>query len=258
MFDAHCHLDLRHHEAHADWQKAQQKGLIGAILAGVNPLGWKDQEQLCAQYDGLKRTVGLHPWHVAQITENELPSQLDDLSQALVRGSSIVGIGETGLDRSQGLQRRGPLQFDLQVRAFEAQIHLAIVESLPLVLHVVRAQGRALEIIQTLGPVPKGGMVHSFSGSAESARNWLDLGFHISIPPRVRQSQAKRIQEVVKMVPLNRLLLETDSPDQAASPADLLSILEAVAHLRNTSVECIKTATTDNTHRLFGLIPITE
>jgi len=257
MLDAHCHLDLQTEEAQAVWSRAQACGVEHAIMAGVSPQGWAAQRVLCTQLPGVTRCAGLHPWTVARAKPGDVSDWLACLQHEVSRGgSALVGIGEMGLDRSPRLRREGRLQFDLQIEAFRAQLSLARSHSLPVVLHVVHAHGAALEIVGSDGLPSAGGMVHSFSGSAEVARDWLALGMHLSISPQVCRPQAHRLRNIVAEIPPDRLLVETDSPDQTAEPGDLLRVIQTLAALRGESPDALSDQTARNARRLFRLSPI--
>jgi TatD DNase family protein len=253
MVDSHCHLDLQA-EAAESWERARRAGLSQAILAGVDSEGWRNQSQLCAGQIGLSRTAGLHPWTVAGMPADQLEEHLEALRKELDHtGSDLVGLGELGLDRSRRLEQDTGLQFELQIHAFRAQLELARDRELPLVLHIVRAHGLALEIVEEIGIAPSGGMVHSFSGSAEIAKRWMDHGLYISISPQVQSERARRLRALVAGLPEERLLVETDSPDQCAEPGDLHRVIEAVADLRGERPEDSAARTASNARRLFGL-----
>ena len=257
MLDALCHLDLIQEPVAPILHRAQEAGIKHVILAGVEPQGWRRQQALCERYGALYRTIGLHPWAVIRSSPRELDSALELLEVALSKASTkIVGLGETGLDRSPRLGTGTALKFDAQCRAFRRQLLIAKEHELPLVLHVVRAHGVALEMVREFAPFPKGGMVHSFRGSPELARQWMRQGFDISISPKVINPNAKRLHLTVSTIPSDRLLIETDSPDQLKEPAQLQSVLDAVAEARNSHPNEIAAQTTHNAHRLFGLGPI--
>ena len=257
MFDAHCHLDLSEDTASEDWLSAHQRGVRQAVLAGVDSAGWQRQALLCRKHACLVRTAGLHPWAVARMTAEELKTSLEALTAELeLKDAQLVGVGELGLDRSHQLKQAGGLQYAQQIQAFEAQAALALELQLPVVLHVVRSQGHALDLMRSLGSFPAGGMVHAFSGSKECAEAWLKQGFHISIHPQICSPRAQRVRSVAQMIPSDRLLVETDSPDQAPSPANLIDVIRAVASARSQTPDFIAKITADNARRLFGLSSI--
>ena len=165
-----------------------------------------------------------------------------------------VAVGECGLDYYvEGLDR------DRQHSLFEAQLGLARDHDLPVIVHARRAVDPVIAAIRTAGGLR--GVVHSFSGSPEQARQLWDLGFLVGLGGPVTYERAKRLRRLVARMPLEFLLLETDSPDQPDAgwrgqrnePARLTQVLETIATLRDEAPEAIAAATTANAWRLFGL-----
>ena len=138
---------------------------------------------------------------------------------------------------------------------------MARQRNLPVVLHVVRAHGVALEIVSSDGLPRAGGMVHAFGGSAEVASQWVRLGMHISFSTAVARPQSRRLRAACQVVPPDRLLAETDSPDQSPSPdghgvnepANLPKAIAALAAARDVTAEEIAALTASNARHLFGL-----
>jgi TatD DNase family protein len=167
-----------------------------------------------------------------------------------------VAIGETGLD---GVGERRARLADQEV-VFRAQLALARERRLPLMLHILDAHGRAFEILRGDG-VPSGGVIHSYSGSAEMARDYLALGLSLSFAGSVTHPGAKRARAAAAVVPRDRLLVETDAPDQTPAPhrpglnepAYLGTIVSALAAARGEPAEEVARGTEGNARRLFGV-----
>ena len=165
-----------------------------------------------------------------------------------------VAVGECGLDFYVP-----DLDVDTQRTYFERQLALAREYDLPVILHARRALDDVTAAIRRAGNLR--GVVHSFSGSPEQAQQLWKLGFHIGIGGPVTYERAHRLREIVATMPIEHLLLETDSPDQPLcghqghrnEPARLLDVCQAIAKLRGTESEEIANATTRNCERLFGL-----
>jgi TatD DNase family protein len=149
----------------------------------------------------------------------------------------------------------------LQERAFRAQLALARELDLPLVLHILGTHAESLRILKADGVPRAGGVVHSYSGSAELVRDYVGLGLHISFAGPVTSPQARRVHAAARAVPAERLLAETDAPDQTpparrpaqCEPAFLPDIVDALAQLRGESRQTLARTTMDNARRLFAL-----
>src|SRR5690606_26339031 len=174
---------------------------------------------------------------------------LDDLA-ADARRLGAVAIGELGWDARGGPPR------DAQDRAVDAQLAVAKELRLPVVLHVVGAHGHALERLARFAPLE--GVVHAYSGSAALVARYVELGLHLGIGPSVLRHAARRPLEAARAVPAERLLLETDAPDQhppdreRGEPADVVLVARAVAAARGESLEAIAALTYANASALFG------
>lgn len=261
--DGHCHLDLLPPaEIPAVLARARAAGVAQLILAGVDPAGWEAQRGLAAAHSGLFRTAGLHPWaavaRAAGVSADTSPldADLEALTSTLMQAPRPVAIGELGLDHL-----RTPMAGRVvEEAAFRAQLALARALDLPVVLHVVQAHGRALEILRADGLPRRGGVVHGFSGSAEVALAYVRLGLHVGIGFVVHRTHAKKVKAAVAALPLGRIILETDAPAEAppgaegaSEPAHLVGIAEAVAALRGAQAEALLDASSENARALYQL-----
>jgi TatD DNase family protein len=181
------------------------------------------------------------------------PRDLDDLRSWLER-ERPVAVGECGLDYFVD-----GLDAETQQRYFDAQLRLAREFDLPVIVHARRAVDAVIASIRRVGGLR--GVVHSFGGSAEQARQLWSLGFHLGIGGPVTYDRANRLRNLVREMALDQLLLETDSPDQPNAsrrgarnePAFLVEVLDVVAGLREIPRAALAAATTANAERLFGL-----
>ncbi len=147
----------------------------------------------------------------------------------------------------------------LQAQLFRRQIALSVEHALPLVLHVLRAHPQALAVLSSVELPERRGVLHSCSASAELLREYLALGFSVSFSGAVANPTARRIHAAARAVPLDRLLVETDAPDQTPvslrparnEPAFLVEIVRALAQIRGESEDVLARATSDNARRLF-------
>ena len=266
MFDSHCHLhDPRVADPVKLLDEAYTAGVARLLLAGVEAVGWTAQAQLVSgssQFPALYSSYGLHPQIVAALDDAAIAAQLALLEQRLAARNSlerVVALGEIGLDLVD--DRRASL--DRQIEAFSAQLCLAKQFELPVCLHILRAHGEALKVLRSVGLPTQGGVVHSYSGSPELVPEYLELGLHLSFAGAVTWPNARRAVQSCKATPTERLLVETDSPDQTPEPhrptqnrpAFLIAIIEQVAQIRGQAPAAIAQVTDENACRLFGIKP---
>ena len=229
LIDTHCHLDLetlslRLAMVVAD---AHLAGVTHFVVPGVHPDGWERMACLAREQECIFPAFGIHPMH-ADVADDGNLSRLAALS------SSGVAIGEIGLDPSYAV----PLE--CQERAFRKQLRLAVSLGLPVLIHCRRAFQQTLQILQEEGAQRVGGIMHAFSGSSEMAREFIRLGFAISISGMVTRDNSVRLARVAGELPLEALVLETDAPDmtpqryrgQTNQPAYLMETLHAVARIK--------------------------
>ena len=182
MIDSHCHLDDPRFDADrsAVIDAAVAAGVERMIVAGVSPERWRAQSELARTHaPRVACTYGVHPWAAAAATDAEAAGMAEDLERALSDTSlhPPCGVGELGLDRSPRVPR-GSL--DRQARVLRDQLAIARERDLPVVLHVVGAQDRALRILERDGLPAAGGVAHAYGGSPELVARYLALGLHLS------------------------------------------------------------------------------
>jgi len=251
LIDSHTHFDDASFDADRDtaYQRARAAGVEAQVLAAVSARLWPKLKAVVAHYPGLYPCYGLHPAWLAE----HRPEHLDDLANWLTR-ERPVAIGECGLDGY--LPELDP---DLQAEYFVAQLRLARRHDLPVVIHARHAVDQVIKQVRRFAGVR--GMVHSFSGSVDQARRLLDLGLLLSFGGPLTYPKATRLRGLIKILPLDGFLLETDAPDQPLSthpgqrnePACLAEVLACVAELRHADPAEIAAATTENARRLFRL-----
>jgi len=261
VFDAHCHLNDPRlaSTVESEVKRARSLGIRGFVVAGVDPGGWAQQEALQERFSDVVNVFGVHPWVVADSSDEEVDRAMAILRRGFAEGrfKGAAGIGEMGLDWAR--ESKGPGR-ERQVRIFREQLRLARDLDLPVVLHVVQAHADALGVVRAEGLPAAGGMVHSFHASAELAREWAGLGAHLSVSASVLRG-GRRVHEGVRAIPEERILLETDCPDQAPEgeeeglhgPATLQRVRDAVAALREIEPERLGRVAERNTRRLFRL-----
>ncbi|MDB4965104.1 MAG: putative deoxyribonuclease YcfH [Myxococcales bacterium] len=255
MFDTHCHLQ-EFDDATAVVERARAAGVARILLAGVGPAQWQKDDALVAAHDELCVSFGLHPQLVHELSDGDCDRAVEELDARLARRDGrVVAIGEIGLDgmgeRIQSLPR--------QERIFRAQLALARKHQLPVAFHVLRQHPRALAVLHD-EPLPAGGVLHSCSSSPELTRDWVALGFHVSFSGSVTwHGGDNKAARSVAVVPRDRLVVETDAPDQTPEPhrpgrnepAFLVAIVRAVAHLWGVEFADAARITDENARRLF-------
>ena len=254
--DAHCHLDLPafDEDRSAVLERARAAGVSRFLVAGVGPDGWKKQRALAQLEAGVSWAAGLHPVYCAELSRAERRQALQDLPTCFEGPAAAIAVGETGLDRV--FAHADTLA--TQIESLRTHLELAKALEIPIILHVVGAHGACIDILRKDGVPERGGMVHSFSGSAEVAQEYLRQGLHLSVSGAVGRLRSERALRGVRAIPDERLLLETDAPDQAmekgqrSEPADLILVAERVAKVRGCTSEEILRHSAANYARLFG------
>jgi TatD DNase family protein len=266
LIDSHAHLTDRKlmSDLGGVLRRAGDAELGAIITVGADPASSRDAAKLVEDAPRKQReagedwpqiyaTAGVHP-HDAKVVNDDVLAEMAELAQA----ERVVAIGEIGLDFYRDLSPR-----DRQEIAFVEQIHLARELGLPLVVHSRDAHERTLEILEREAEgLP--GVMHCFSGHSGIAKRVLDLGMHIGIAGPVTYPNADRLRQVVREVPLDRLMVETDCPyltpqkhrGERNEPAYVMYVAERVAKVKQISFDEVARATTENARALFGLPPL--
>ena len=251
LVDSHSHFDAAEFDADraAAHARAVAAGVVAQIVPAVDAAGWPKLRQTCAGLPGLWPAYGLHPMYLDAHRPEHLPAL-----RAWIERERPLAVGECGLDYFvEGLDA------EAQSFYFDGQLRLAREFDLPVIVHARRAVDAVIAAIRRIGGLR--GVVHSFSGSAEQAAQLHRLGFLLGIGGPVTYARANRLRKLVAGMPLEQLLLETDSPDQPGAahrgqrnePAHLLEVLDAIATLRKVPRDDIAAATRENAVRLFNL-----
>lgn len=261
MLDAHCHLDSAAFDGDRDaaLARARAAGVRGLVLAGVDPAGWRRQSTLARENADVYVTYGVHPWTAAAAEDDAVDALLGDLDDALSSPDlqPPVALGEIGLDRSSHTAKDSTAR---QETVFRAQLAMARARDMPVVLHIVRAHGRALDILAADGLPGAGGHVHAYSGSPELVARYVALGLYLSFSAAVARDDSA-CARAARLVPAERLLAETDAPDQPPparagtrnEPAFLDATVCALAAARGATPAAIAALTERNARVLFGL-----
>lgn len=248
--DSHCHLDFPELAQNLDAirQSMQHNQVNQALVVSVCLEDWPRLMELVQAYPEFYASVGVHPGY----DEVPEPTYADLFDRA--QQPKVIAIGETGLDYYRLVE---PL--DWQRERFALHLQVSKDSGLPSIIHTRNAIEDTLGIMRELDVGQVGGVMHCFSEDWESAKRALDLGFYISLSGIVSFKSAKQVHEVATKVPLDRLLIETDSPYLAPvphrgkinTPALVVHVAEHIAQLRGVPAAQIAQHTTDNFYTLF-------
>lgn len=250
LVDSHCHLNFPEFVHNMpDVRRAMDEHQVAyALCISVNLREYPQVLAVAEAYENFYATVGVHPDY-----ENEPQLTVEQLV-TLAANSKVIGIGETGLDY---FRLTGDLEW--QRERFRTHIRAAIAAGKPLIIHTRSAAEDTLRIMREEGAEKIGGVMHCFTESLDVAEQAIKMGFYISFSGIVTFKNATALKEVAKRVPLDRILVETDSPYLAPvpyrgktnQPAYVKYVAQEIASLRGISVQEVATATTENFFRLF-------
>lgn len=250
LIDSHAHLDFPEFDSDRDAviAAAKAKGVEFVVNIGSSLKGSRDSVELASKYPSIYATIGLHP-HEADKFDRKTEETLINLA----REKKVVAIGEIGLDFYRNYSKR-----DNQIALFKNLLQLAKDSNLPVVIHTREAQTETLDIIKYYMPLKA--VVHCFSGDAGFLDECLGMGFFISFTGNITYKKAQNLREMVKLTPIDKLMLETDCPylspegfrGKRNDPSFVRLLAEEVAKIKEKSFEEIASSTTANTRSLFN------
>lgn len=255
LVDTHCHLDAPELAAiglDAVVERAWRAGVERIVVPAIDPGNFDAVRELAARFDGVYFALGIHPLCIAACDDDAL----DRLDAALVDARDdpkLVAVGEIGLDFFVPGFDAGR-----QEHFYRAQLEIARAHELPVLLHVRRSQDRLLKYLRQV-PVP-GGIAHAFNGSRQQADNFVALGFALGFGGAMTWERARNIRRLAVGLPLDAIVLETDSPDipppwlatgEPNQPAEVAGIAAELARLRGTDIEEIAAASNANAERVM-------
>lgn len=253
IFDTHTHLNVANftETVSEELALARDMGVTKHNVVGFDQKTIERALELADQYPEVYLTLGWHPTEAGSYN-NEVEAYL----QKVLKHDKVVALGEIGLDYHWMEDPK-----ETQIAVFKRQIELSKDLDLPFVVHTRDALEDTYQVIKEAGLGPRGGIMHSFSGSLEEAERFVDLGMMISFSGVVTFKKATDIQEAAKGLPLDKILVETDAPYLAPVPkrgkenktAYTRYVVEKIAELRGISVEEVAAATTANADCIFGL-----
>ncbi len=253
LVDSHCHLDrlkLDKFEGDLDavLELARSRGVGKFLCVGISLENVDRVVELAGRYDDVVCSVGVHPLDV--------DSGLADVDRLLemAQRPNVVALGETGLDYYYSTETK-----EVQQQSFVAHLQAAGGAGLPVIVHTRDAREDTIELIREHGSREHAGVLHCFTESWEMARAALDLNYYISLSGIVTFKNAEELRDVARKLPLDRLLVETDSPYLAPIPyrgkpnipAYVREVAEFIAELRGMPFEQLAEITTENFYRLF-------
>lgn len=258
--DAHSHwtdirLNVSEESLKIRLQLCLEKNIDFFLQGGVGPDDWVRQIELKNKYpQNFGLCFGLHPYFISDHTYDECEDSLDQLTKLLPQA---MALGEAGLDYRPHIMKESE---GLQIEMFENQIELAKAFQKPMVLHIVQAHDKVIQIFDIWGAPERAGLIHAFNGSYEIAKKYIDKGFLISVGGAVTHQKNTKLQNCIKKLPLEFLLIESDSPDQ--SPAgwegvnnslSIYNVADKISLIKNINVFEVLEVNTRNFKRLFRL-----
>lgn len=249
--DSHCHLDhLQKDNSLKDIVDRASRNEVKTLLTISTRLDETIMIQaIASQYDNVFCSIGVHPSESEEVKD----FSAEDLAQSLIKkiDAKTIALGETGLDYYYDSCDR-----EVQKKSFLAHIQASQTTGLPLIIHTRDAEEDTVKFIKDANTK---GVIHCFTGSQDLAKACLDLGYYISISGIVTFKKAENLQEIVKWLPLDRILIETDSPWLAPipyrgkpnEPAYVVHVAEKIAELKGISVKRVGEVTTENFFNLF-------
>jgi TatD DNase family protein len=253
LIDTHAHLDMPEFAADLPQviEKAREAGVSTIMTVGIDLASCRKAIEIAETYPDIFAILGVHPHDAAQVGERDL-----DRLKALARHEKVKAWGEIGLDFFRNLSPPA-----IQQEIFRRQITIAKELKLPLVIHSRSAAQETITCLREERGWQVGGVIHCFSGDARAAAQYLEMGFVISIPGVVTFHKAQGLREVVKGLPAEKLLLETDAPFLAPvphrgkrnEPAYVSLIAATCAAIRGEDISVLAAITTENARRVFNL-----
>lgn len=251
LFDSHAHLN----DDRFDDDRAQviagfaEKGVVGIIECATDPSDLEVAVNLANAYEPVYAAVGVHP-HSAK----EYDVAVSEKLRALAKEAKVVAVGEIGLDYHYDFSPR-----DVQKDVLFRQIELAKELNLPVILHSRESTADMLEVLKAAGA--DNGVMHCFSGSVDTAKVLLDMGLYLGVGGTLTFKNAVKAIDVVRMTPIDRILIETDSPYLAPipmrgkrnEPAYVEFVARKIAEIKEISEEEVAKITFENARRLFGI-----
>ena len=252
LIDTHIHFDDDRFDHDRDdvYARAIATGVTTMVIPATTQQRFSKVFSIAQQYENVYPTAGLHPVYIDHHTEEHLT-----LLESRLQTPECIAVGECGLD---GFFK--DLDYKKQYAFFVAQIELAARCSLPLIIHARNAvQNVTLAIKSVTGTTT--GVIHSYNGSLQQAEQLIDLGYLISFGGAITYERATRLKKLIKSLPLDAIMVETDAPDQPVQsragsrnePAYITEVIKTIAEIKDLPVDVIADTSNTNARRLFKL-----
>jgi len=257
MIDSHCHIDLEafDHDRADVLERAFQNGIQRLLVLGLSNQQFVKLLDLRKQYPQIDIALGLHPYFLTLQNDAQTQLMLDEFSRlASLHQAQFIAFGEMGLDGSLGLDMA------YQETILSYQLNLAKDYKKPVILHHRKSHNQLISLLKAQ-KYQGGGILHAFSGSYHEAKTYIDMGFLLGVGGTITYARAKKTRDTIAKLPLDKLVIETDSPDMPVSgfqgqrnqPSQLSLVVDALAKLKRTSSLNIEQQTTKNYLALFGV-----
>jgi TatD DNase family protein len=253
LIDSHAHLEMPEFmkDLEAVIQRAKESGVEYIFTVGTEKKDWKKALEIANSHPSIYAILGVHPHNAKEIDEESYR-----ILKGLCRDEKVKAYGEIGLDFFRNLSPK-----DIQLKRFREQIRLARELGLPIVVHDREAHQETLDILKSEKAEECGGIIHCFSGDDEMAKVCIDMGFYISIPGSITFKNAAGFREVVRKIPLESLLVETDAPfltpepfrGKRNEPGYVRYTAQRVAEIKKVPFEKVAAITTENALRVYRL-----
>jgi TatD DNase family protein len=258
LVDSHAHLEMTEFRKDLEEviQRAKDSGVDTIFTVGTEKKDWSRVLEIADSHDFIYAILGVHPHNAKEIDDQTYPALMK-----LCRDKKVKAYGEIGLDFFRNLSPR-----EIQLKRFREQIGLARDLGLPIVVHDRDAHKETLDILKSEKAEECGGIIHCFSGDYEMAKKCLELGFSISVPGTITFKNAEVFKDIVRKLPLESLLVETDAPyltpfpfrGKRNEPSYVRYTAEKVAEVKRVSFEKVAEVTTQNALRIFRVNPAEE
>ena len=254
LIDSHAHLEMPDFkkDLEAVIQRAKESGVEYIFTVGTEGKDWKRTLEIANAHPTIYAILGVHPHNAKEIDDQTYP-----MLRELCRDKKVRALGEIGLDFFRNISPR-----EIQLKRFREQIGVAKELGLPIVVHDREAHAETVEILKSEKAEECGGIIHCFSGDDEMAKVCMDMGFFISIPGTITFKNAERFREIVRKIPLESLLVETDAPfltpepfrGKRNEPGYVRYTAQKMAEIKKVSFEKVAEVTTKNALRVYKLV----
>jgi len=256
IIDSHSHIDFNDFDTDRNIviKRALKEGINNIIVSSTIADRWKFVREVCQENQSIcYPAYGLHPMFMHSHLQSN--TSINKLKQWL-QSNKAIAIGEIGLDFY--IDNVSDQDKRAQIEIFIAQLEIANELGLPVIIHTRKSLDIVLKYLRKFRDIR--GLIHSFSGSEQQAKQLIDLGFYLSFGGPITYSRATRLHKLIKNIPLDAMLVETDSPDQPASihykqrnePAFIVEVIRKIAELKQVDIDSVKRITTLNAMTLFN------